>query len=186
MLICEQIDNLFLGKRKMKIKDIKIGPKAEKCYEILTEVQQAFNDILNSDGPFPQTKYYRARSLLKDGEKYFQELLQMAKKLMGPAPAYAAPDYEKWRQDFLLKEKVLITSAEEQQVLNELLEDELLKKWLSPEKIKELFSRYYPQQQQGQRKLANLKMRLIIDYLQELLQQCQELKKKTMAKQMTL
>ena len=167
----------------MKAKDIKIGTKAEKCYEVLKEVYQTFNEILNSSEPFPQNKYYRARSLLKEGEKYFQELLQMAKKLMGPAPPYVAPDYEKWRRDFLLKEKVLITSTEEEEILKELLEDELLKKWLAPEKLKELFSRSYPQQQLGKRKLANLKMRLIIDYLQELLQQCQELKKKTMAKQ---
>jgi hypothetical protein len=170
----------------MEAKHIKIYLKAEKCYEFLNEVQQIFNEILTSSDSFSQAKYYRARSLLKEGEKYFQELLKIAKKLMGPAPAYVVPDYEKWRQEFLLKEKLLITSSESEEVLNELLEDDHLKKWLSPEKIKELFNKHYLSQQQGKRKLANLKMRILIDFLEDLLENCQELKNKAMARQTNL
>ncbi len=164
----------------MKATESNIYTKADKCFEVLSEAIRIFKIISEKNESFLQSDYYKARSLLREGEQYFEELLRNAKKLLGPAPAYVSPDFDKWRQDLLGKENILVTGSEAKEVLTELLEDENLKKWLPEEKIRNLFNKHFPSQQKGKRKLANIKVRILIDNLEEFLEETKGLNKRAM------
>lgn len=164
----------------MRLSEGQIYAKADKCFEVLSEACQIFRVILEKNESFLQSDYYKARSLLREGQQYFGELLKKAKKLLGPAPPYVTEEFNKWRQDLVGRENILVVGSEAEEVLTELLADENLRKWLSDEKIRNLFEKHFPSQKKGKRKLANIKARILIDNLEELLEEAKSLNKRAM------
>ncbi|MFQ6037825.1 MAG: hypothetical protein ACE5LV_04325 [Candidatus Aminicenantales bacterium] len=155
-----------------------IYQKASKCWTCVREAIEEFRWLTQEDQPFSAPRYYWAKNRLREGEGYFQETLKGAKKLLGPVPAYASPDYQKWRDELLEEFRILALSEEYEALCAELREDAFLKERMSPEEIEALCRKHFHTQQEGQRKLANIKVRIILDRLDELLEEARALNKK--------
>lgn len=156
--------------------------KAGSCFDSFKLAVQTFEEYLKPEVPASHPGYYKARNYLRDGEAFFQETLKEAKRILGPLPAYSSPEFEKWRADFLVQHKILASSQEFEALKEELLNDEHLSQWLSQEDIARLVLKNYETQTSGKRKLANIKGRILLDGLSELIGRCLQLKKACMEK----
>ena len=164
-----------------KISESLVYPKAGKSFEAMHRSVEMFTDYLKEK--VGTAEYYKARNYLRDGEKFYKETLENAKKLMGPIPAYATSDYEKWRKDLLEKSHVLAKSREFNELRNELHADEFLSHWMEEEEIDVFLNAHYHTQQKGNRKLQHIKARMIIDKLRMVLKQAKQLKVQSLVKQ---
>ncbi|MBD3414148.1 MAG: hypothetical protein GF421_06940 [Candidatus Aminicenantes bacterium] len=164
----------------MEAKDTEklVYPKALKCFKSTTRAIDVFRQILEPGSSQDQTEFYRARKLLRDGEDFFKQAIKNAKRLLGPLPEYVTSDYQKWRKDLLSQYHMLAQNEEQQALTKEVLQDEFLKKMMDNDEIKKYLSLNYDSQKQGQRKLANIKVRIIFDKLNDLLSEAKEAQKK--------
>lgn len=156
--------------------------KAGIAFDHLKLAIQTFETYLNTARQEATPDYYKARNFLRDGEKFYEETLKEAKKLLGPLPLYSSADFEKWRADFLSRHRIKVDAQEFDPLKEELSRNEQLGQWIAPEDIERLLAKDYEAQKSGKRKLANIKIRIILDRLQELLGQAGDLKKKAMVK----
>jgi len=154
--------------------------KAEKCFDSLTRAVRGFEGLLGGGISSP-AEYYRARNFLREGESAFEDALKEAHKLLGPLPVYAAADFDKWREEFLSKNRILAESHDFSRLQDELRRDDLLIRWLTPEEIDVLLNKNYEDQQKGKRQLSHIKVRIIMDKLKTLLDKARELNKKAKA-----
>lgn len=160
-----------------------IYQKAAKCWEYVNKAIGIFNDLLKDAGDFNTPGYYKARNLLRDADNYLKEALQNAKKLLGPTPAYVSEDYQKWRDELLEEFHILAMSQEYADLRSELLADEFLREWMDEQSIELLLKKHFQAQQSGKRKLSNIKVRIILDRLEELINQAKELNNHAVQKQ---
>ncbi len=156
--------------------------RASGAFESLNLAIETFRNFLKEDVPPASPEYYRARNFLRDAEKFHQETFREAQRLLGPLPAYSTPETEKWRAEYLSQNKILAGSQELEAMKMELLEDEYLNKWLAQKDVERLLLKNFAGQGTGKRKLANVKVRLLLDRLNELLEEARELKKRAMVK----
>ncbi|MBN2408790.1 MAG: hypothetical protein JXE07_03555 [Candidatus Aminicenantes bacterium] len=156
--------------------------KAGIAFDHLRLAVQTFEKYVQSSGPDTTPDYYKARNFLRDGEKFFQEALKEAKRLLGPLPPYASAEFEKWRTEFLSRHRIQVDTSELDALKEELSRDGQLDQWIAPEDTERLLAKNYDTQKSGKRKLSNIKVRIILDRLQEYLDQAQDLKKKAMTK----
>jgi hypothetical protein len=166
-----------------KIAEVQIFPKVSKSYEDIMMSIKILEDLLSEGTTFNSADYYRARNFVKSSESLFQEALQNAKKLLGPLPEYASEEFFKWRTDMLEEHHILARSQEYEELKSELLSDDTLKKWLSDEEIENLLKKHFQTQQEGKRKLVNIKVRIVLDKLQELISRAKDLQKEAFEKQ---
>ncbi len=163
-------------------KEREIYLKASKCFELLNKSILLFEGYLREESPQNAPDYYRARNYLRDGESFFQEMLKEARRLLGPVPAYAAPDFEKRRLEYLEEIRIIAKGRDFADLRSELSTDENLKFFLQEEEIENLLRVYYDTQQTGKRKLANIKIRILAAKLHSLLSKAQELQKEGLKK----
>jgi hypothetical protein len=156
--------------------------RASDCFDTLRLAIQTFEGYLQESSAAASHDYYKARNYLRDAEKFYQEAFKEAKRLLGPSPLYASAEFEKWRGEFLGQHKILAASQEVGAVKTELLDDEYLNLWMSKEDIDRLLLKNFDAQQTGKRKLSNIKIRILLDKLNELFVEAQQLKKKAMDK----
>jgi hypothetical protein len=156
--------------------------KAGIAFDHLKRSVQAFESYLNATGQEADSDYYKARNFLRDGEKFYAETLKEAKRLLGPPPAYSSAVFEKWRSDFLSEHRIRVEAQELNDLREELIRNGQMEQWIGLEDIERLLAKDYEAQKSGKRKLANIKVRIILDRLQELLGQAGDLKKQAMAK----
>ncbi len=167
----------------LNIKESQIFPKAQKSLDTLNEAVTLFENFLREDITTAPGDYYRARNLLKEGEAFFQEALKNAKKLLGPLPEYATDEFRNWRQEFLEKYHILAHSQELEASRLEMHQDDFLSQILEDEEIDALLNLHYHSQQEGNRKLAHIKVRIVLDKLSEILIHSKELQKQALIKQ---
>ena len=160
-----------------------IYQKASKSWEHVNKAVEIFNRLLKETGDFHAPDYYKARNLLRDADNYLKEAVQNAKKLLGPTPAYASEDYQKWRDELLEEFHILAMSQEYEDLRSELLADEFLREWMDEQSIEILLKKHFQTQQSGKRKLSNIKVRIILDRLDELLNQAKELNNQAIQRQ---
>ena len=156
--------------------------RVSDCFGSLKLAVQTFEDYLKSASAAPSPEYYKARNYLRDGEKFYEESLKEAKRLLGPLPPHSGPDVEKWRMEYLEQHRILAFSKELEDMKAEILNDEYLKQWMSRDDIERLLAKDFEAQRTGKRRLANIKVRILLDKLTELLAQAKELNKKAMDK----
>jgi hypothetical protein len=156
--------------------------KASKSYDCLDKCIKAFEGILAEEGTSRASDYYYARNLLRDAKGFFQEALKEAKKLLGPMPEYVKADFEKWRAELLERDNILVKGKEIDELRNELLSDELLGKWSTHEEIDFFLEKHYQDQQKGQRKLTNIKVRILLDHLLNVISKADDLHKNALKK----
>jgi hypothetical protein len=156
--------------------------KAGLAFDSLKLSIKTFESFLADTGPASTPDYYKARNYLRDGEKFIGEAFTEAKKLLGPLPPYASSEFEKWRADFLSQHKILVESQEFAALKEELAQNGQLIRWIESPDLERLLAKDYENQKIGKRKMANIKVRIILDRLQELLGQANELKKRAQEK----
>ncbi len=159
--------------------------KASQAFDSLKLAIKTFESFLERPGPSSTPDYYKARNYLRDAEKFYGETFSEAKKLLGPMPAYASTEFEKWRADFLSQHKILAENQEFAALKEELVQSGQLVSWIESPDLERLLSKAYEAQKTGKRKMANIKVRIILDRLQELLAQATERKKRAMEKLQT-
>jgi len=157
--------------------------KASKCWKYVNKAAEIFNLLLKEEGDFRTQDYYRARKVLRDADGFLQEAIKDAKKLLGPTPAYVAEDYQKWRDELLEEFHILAMSQDYEALRAELFADEFLREWMDEDNIELLLKKHFQTQQSGKRKLSNIKVRIILDRLEELIGQAKELNKRAIQKQ---
>ncbi len=160
--------------------------RASRALAILTEAIQIFRAYLEPQAAAASPEYYRARNLLKEGKAFADQTLQDAKKLLGPIPIYAAKDFEAWRAQALVENKIVVLGQSAEELRRELVEDEFLKTFMRPEDIEAYLAARFETQRTGKRKLANIKIRMILDRLAGLVAEGQDLLKTAQRKQQGL
>jgi hypothetical protein len=163
-------------------KEKQIFPKVQRSHEHFQQSIQMFEDYLDDSNPSTPGDYYRARKLLKEGEIAYHEAIKNAKKLLGPMPEYATEEYKHWREEFLTKYRVLATCSELSECEAELSADEIISQIMPPEEIQALLQLHYQSQQEGNRKLENIKVRIVLDKLHQMLTHASELQKQALLK----
>ena len=160
--------------------------RASRSFAILSEAIQLFKGYLESTTAPQAPEYYRARNFLKEGKAFYDQTLQDAKKLLGPIPIYAAKDFEAWRTQALVENKIVVRGQTAEDLRAELAADEFLKAIMRPEEIVAYLDANFETQKSGKRKLANIKIRMALDKLAELVAEGQELQKTAQRKQQGL
>ncbi len=160
----------------MSLMNFNFEVKIKSAYEALSQSVNLFQIYLNDKTPASATEYYRAKSLLKEGKLFFEEALKEAKKLVGPLPPYSTPEYEHWREETAKDVKLILgDKVDYEEIKKMMLLDSCLPRLFSPEELESYLARYYEDQQKGKRKLENLKCRLAIARLDDLIHQGEEL-----------
>ena len=160
--------------------------RSSRSYAVLTEALQIFQNYLLNTTAATDPEYYRARNFLKEGKAFYDQTLQDAKKLLGPIPIYAAKDFEGWRSQVLVENKIVVKGETLEELRAELTADDFIKTMMSAEAVEAYIKAYYDKQKSGKRKLANIKIRMIIDKLASLVAEGQELQKTAQRKQQGL
>ncbi len=163
--------------------EIQIFHQVTKCFEDLDAAMNVFKKFLEEGVAFDTAAYYKARNFVKDAESQFQGVLKNAKKYLGPLPEYASEEVRQRRTELLDKQNILAKSQEFEALKSELLQDDFLQEWLSEKEIDELLARHFQSQKEGKRKLANIKIRIVLDKIQDLLAKGKEMQKKAFANQ---
>ena len=96
--------------------------RASRSFTVLCEAIQCFKGYLEPQVAASAPEYYRARNLLKEGKAFYDQTLQDAKKLLGPIPIYAAKDFEKWRSQVLIENKIIVQGQTLEELRLELYE----------------------------------------------------------------
>ncbi len=156
--------------------------KASKGWECVNKSVEMFSNLLKEEGGFNTADYYKARNLLRDADGFLKEALENAKKLLGPIPAYASDDYQKWRDELLEEFHILAMSQEYEDLRSELFEDEFLRDRMDEKSIEILLKKHFQTQKSGKRKLSNIKVRIILDRLEELINQAKDMNKQAVQK----
>jgi hypothetical protein len=160
--------------------------RATRSHAVLSEAIQIFKDYLDAQTSASAPEYYRARNLLKEGKLLYDQTLQDAKKLLGPIPIYAAKDFEAWRTQALLENKIVVRGQTPDELVHELNADDFIRSIMRPEDVADYIAGHFETQRTGKRKLANIKIRMALDRLAGLVAEGQELQKTAQRKQQGL
>lgn len=160
--------------------------RASRSYSVLTEAIQMFRGYLQDTTAPTDPIYYRARNFLKEGKAFHDQTIQDAKKLLGPIPIYAAKDFEKWRTQVLVENKIVVHGQTLEELLQELTTDDFIRTIMSPEEVESYIKTNFETQRSGKRKLANIKIRMALDKIATLVAEGQELQKTAQRKQQGL
>jgi hypothetical protein len=160
--------------------------RASRSHAVLSEAIQTFRGYLGTQMAANAPEYYRARNLLKEGKLLYDQTIQDAKKLLGPIPIYAAKDFEAWRTQALVENKIVVQGQTPDELTQELCADDFIRSIMRPEDVTAYISSHFEAQRTGKRKLANIKIRMALDRLAELIVEGQELQKTAQRKQQGL
>jgi len=160
--------------------------RASRSFALLSDAIQLFKGYLEPATASQAPEYYRARNFLKEGKAFYDQTVQDAKKLLGPIPIYAAKDFEAWRAQALLQNKIVVKGQTADELRAELTGDEFLRTMMRPEEILASLDAHFEAQKSGKRKLANIKIRMALDKLAELVAEGQELQNTAQRKQQGL
>jgi hypothetical protein len=160
--------------------------RASRSFTVLSDAIRTFKGYLESGVPANAPEYYKARNFLKEGKAFYEQAILDAKKLLGPIPIYAPPDFEKQRTNALVENRIIVRGQTPEELREELLADDFLKTLLTPEEIGAYVRDRYETQKSGKRKLANIKIRMALDRLAGLVAEGQELQKTAQRKQQGL
>jgi hypothetical protein len=158
--------------------------KASRSYDLLSKSIQAFQGYIQDNVAVGDPIYYRARNFLKEGKVFFEETLKEAKKLLGPIPVYAAKEFEQWKIQVLNENRIVIRGESPDELKTALMNDEFIRTMMMEVEIEAYVRDHFETQRSGKRKLANIKVRMILDKLIMLAGQGEELQKAAQKKQL--
>ncbi|MGB9892789.1 MAG: hypothetical protein ACPLRA_00130 [Candidatus Saccharicenans sp.] len=163
--------------------DFNFEVKLKSAYEALSQSVNLFKIYLDEKTPASGSEYYRAKSLLREGKLFFEEVLKEARKLLGPLPPYSTPEYAKWREETSKDIKLALgDKVDYETIKNLILSDSILPRLFSSVELENYLNKYYEDQKKGLRKLENLKCRIAIARLDDLIHEAEELFKQAQKK----
>ncbi|MBM3296117.1 MAG: hypothetical protein FJY83_00785 [Candidatus Aminicenantes bacterium] len=148
----------------------------ERCNDLLRKAIDIFEAYIQKKLPPKAPEYYQARNFLREGQSFYDDILKKAKLLLGPVPPYSPPDYEQRRAQTLAENKIIVSGQSPEKLREELLGDSLVGKIMTPSEVGEFLKAHFQSQSLGKRKLANIKVRMILDSLKRLSERAQELR----------
>jgi hypothetical protein len=151
--------------------------KASRSQEILLKSIQAFRGYLKSEVPSTSPEYYWARNLLKEGRVFCEDVGREAKKLLAPVPVYAPREYGELRKRTLEENRIIVHGEDTDALKGQLAEDAFVRAMMSESEIEAYLRDHFETQHSGKRKLANIKVRMIIDKLRGLIEEGQSAQK---------
>ncbi|MCJ7642949.1 MAG: hypothetical protein MUP28_00555 [Candidatus Aminicenantes bacterium] len=151
--------------------------KVSRSQELLSKSIETYQGYLLDDVAAGDPIYYRARHFLKEGKVFFEETLKEAKKLLGSIPVYAAKEFEEWKASALEEKRIIIHGESPDELKAALMNDEFIRTMMSEAEIEAYVRDHFETQRSGKRKLANIKVRMMLDKLLLLAGQGQELQK---------
>lgn len=151
---------------------------ARKSKDKLAESIRLLQDFVNTEGTADLSLYYLARNRLRDGQALLDEVLDDAKKLLGPLPEYASERIAEMRKQLLRESGVTVQSPTVDGLEAELLADEYISSFMDSGKIIHYVREAGTYQAAGKRKLENLKVRMVIDELFELRNEARSLERR--------
>ena len=154
----------------------------EKCARTLKHAVQILQDFIGNKTSSDLTSYYEAQKSLEESKSLYNEAFKEVSELIGPLPAGASPGFIKWKENFLKGTGIIIENEEYGSLKIELRNDRFLLRFLAQEEIDELLRKHYESQQAGKRKLANIKARIILDKIINLMDEAETLEIKAKEK----
>lgn len=139
--------------------------KAKQSMEKMSEALCLFMEFLNRIGSRDFTKYYLARNQLQEGRKLLEDTVKDAKKFLGPQSEYTSREINEMRTQLLQASRIIVQSQTYDGLEAELLADEFLKSFMCSEDVVDYLQGTGHKQTTGNRKLRNIKIRMIIDQL---------------------
>jgi hypothetical protein len=162
-----------------KKEEVLIYLKASDCFEFLNHSIELLQRIKCGESESKEEDLYKAKKFLTEGEASFKEILKNCRRLLGPIPEYSTDEFSEWRDKVLEEDDILAHGEDIKSLTEELEHDELLRKWMTQQEIDSFLNTHFESQQTGNRKLVNIKARLIIHKLDRLLQAAKKRQKET-------
>lgn len=158
------------------------GVGIKRCFELAHEALELMRTCNTRSVKATSWEYDRARAKFDEAQGHFEEALAFVKSLLGPLPAPEPPDeIERKRREAAAQ--ALVVSGRTLEELNlELSADPLVQAVMTRPEIEEALARTYPSQNVGNRKMANIKARILLDRLQAKLVEAADLEKEVKAR----
>ncbi|MDH4197253.1 MAG: hypothetical protein OEW05_07600 [Candidatus Aminicenantes bacterium] len=158
------------------------GVGIKRCFELAHEALELMRTCNVRSVKPTSREYGQARAKFDEAQDNFKEALAVVKSLLGPVPVPAAPD-EAERRRREEAARALVVSGRTLEELNlELSADPLVQAIMTRPEIEEALARTYPSQSVGNRKMANIKARILLDKLQAKLVEAADLEKEVKAR----
>ncbi len=155
--------------------------KVLRCLDLLTTSLESLEEMTTRPKIEPN-EYYRIRNQVREAKAALDEVMKETHRLFGPAPAYASADFETLRRQSLENAQLLLRVEAKEEITGELLQDELVKRFFSPQEVSQFVEAQFESQRKGKRKLSNLKARLLIEKMKQLLEKATGLVKEIKGK----
>jgi hypothetical protein len=149
--------------------------KIEKCINSFNLAVKVFQNFLGDKSLSDPMTYYEARKYFEEGKNFYHEALSEISKLIGSLPMDTSPGFKKWRESFIKGIGITSESKEFEALKLELQNDEFLVRFLTSEEIDALLMKHFESQQAGKRKLSNIKARIILDEIINLMTEAETL-----------
>ena len=143
--------------------------KVLRCFDLLTTSLESLEQMTKLPKIEPN-EYYRIRNQVREAKAALDEVMKETHRLFGPAPAYASADFEALRRQSLEKAQLLLRAETKEEIISELWQDELVKRFFSLEEVKPFVEAQFESQRKGKRRLFNLKARLLIEKMKQQLE----------------
>jgi hypothetical protein len=153
--------------------------KIARCIEALNLAIERFKFFLSARTSSYSIILYQGHKYLEEGKNFYQEALYEIRKLLGPLPMYATLGFRKWKESYLKRIGIITESKEFEALRSELQNDEFLLSFLTPEEIDVLFMNHYEFQKEGKRNLSNIKGRIILNEIENLMTEAETLHMKS-------
>lgn len=154
----------------------------DKCIKELNLAIKVFQDFLSDRTSADPSNYYTAQKYLEESKLFYKDALEEVSTLIGSLPENASPGFRKWKENFLKGTGIVSESEEFEDLKSELHMDRFLHGILTTEEIDALLVKHYESQQKGKRKLSNIKARIILDKMINLMDDAEMLDKKAKEK----
>jgi len=157
----------------------RIWIEVDRCVRFVHDAITLFGRYINL-APDTQSRscYYQARGNLRRATEIYGEIVQEARRIARPPTEHASEELMARKRKLLEDDRILVRGKAGAELERELLQDDLLRKWLGAEEIRRLLAHYLEQQEIRRRQLPNIKLRILLAYLDERLKRAQELEAK--------
>ena len=143
----------------------------------LNQAIKVFQEYLSEKTSTNPEKYYQAHKYLEESKTLYKEALNEISEITGSLPLNASPGFKKWKESFRKGSGIITESKEFEALKSELQNDDFLRRFLTAEEMESLLMKHFESQKTGKRKLSNMKARLIIDKIQNLMTEAETLDK---------
>jgi hypothetical protein len=158
------------------------GVDIKRCFELAHEALELMR-ACNIGSVEPSSREFGvAQAKFDEAQDHFEEALAVVKSLLGPLPPQAPPDAAERRRQEAAARGLIVSGRTLEELNLELSADPLVQAIMTRPEIEEALARTYPSQSVGNRKMANIKARILLDKLQSKLVEAADLEKEVKAR----